>query len=87
MRLCLHLQYLASKMRSKKHPWGVEQAADFPGNSDGREQRGAECGTTGAPNLPIDPGPASVVEAWPTLPDAIKAGILAMVGTAKGARQ
>jgi hypothetical protein len=31
----------------------------------------------------MDPSLATVVEAWPTLPDAIKAGILAMVRAAK----
>ncbi len=30
-----------------------------------------------------DPGLAAVVGAWPKLPEAIKAGILAMVGAAK----
>jgi hypothetical protein len=30
-----------------------------------------------------DPGLARIVEAWPALPDAIKAGILAMVQAAQ----
>jgi hypothetical protein len=33
-----------------------------------------------------DPDLAAVVEAWPTLPAAIRAGILAMVKAASGAR-
>jgi len=31
----------------------------------------------------LDPELAGVVNAWPTLPTAIKAGILAMIGAAK----
>ena len=33
---------------------------------------------------PDDPGLAAVVEAWPELPEALKAGILAMVKAASG---
>ena len=33
--------------------------------------------------LPDDPGLAAVVDAWPDLPEAIKAGILAMVKAAR----
>lgn len=32
---------------------------------------------------PIHPDPAAVVDAWPSLPEAIKAGILAMIRTAE----
>ena len=43
--------------------------------------------TQGATHLlPDDPGLAAVVEAWPELPDAIKAGIVAMVRAASGSR-
>jgi len=34
--------------------------------------------------LPDDPGLAAVVEAWPDLPKAMKAGILAMVMATSG---
>jgi len=34
--------------------------------------------------LPDDPGLAAVVEAWPDLPEAIRAGILAMVRATSG---
>jgi hypothetical protein len=43
------------------------------------DQSGAECGALGAQNAHLDPDLAAVVEAWPNLPEAIKAGILAMV--------
>ena len=42
-------------------------------------QSGAESGALGAQNAPFDPDLATVVEAWPGLPAAIKADILAMV--------
>ena len=34
--------------------------------------------------LPDDPGLAAVVDAWPDLPEAIKAGIVAMVKAVPG---
>jgi hypothetical protein len=48
------------------------------------DQSGAECGALGAQNAPLDPDLAAVVDAWPALPAAIKAGILAMVQAAGG---
>ena len=35
-----------------------------------------------AENAPIDPELRSIIERWPDLPDAVKAGILAMVRAA-----
>jgi hypothetical protein len=40
---------------------------------------GAESGAVGAQNTPIDPDLAEVIRAWPTLPEATRAGILAAV--------
>jgi hypothetical protein len=34
----------------------------------------------------LTPDPAAVVDAWPELPEVIKAGILAMVKAASGSR-
>jgi hypothetical protein len=42
---------------------------------------GAESGALGADNSPADPNLTLIVETWPILTDAIKAGILAMVLT------
>jgi hypothetical protein len=47
------------------------------------DQSGAECGALDAPKAPFDPELAAVVDAWPALPAAIKAGILAMIRGAK----
>jgi len=42
----------------------------------------AESGAVGAQNTEIDPELAKIVAAWPGLPDAIRAGIVAMVAAA-----
>ena len=42
-------------------------------------ESGAESGAVGARADLLDPGLAAVVEAWPTLPEATKDAILAMV--------
>jgi hypothetical protein len=43
----------------------------------------AKSGALQAQKVPFDPDLAPVVEAWPKLPIAIKAGILAMVRVAE----
>jgi hypothetical protein len=45
-------------------------------------ESGAQSGAPGAPNGPVNPDLVAVVEAWPSLPAALKAGILAMVRAA-----
>jgi hypothetical protein len=49
-------------------------------------QGGAESGALVPEPAAIDPDLAAVVDAWPTLPAAIKAGILAMIGAAEQGR-
>jgi hypothetical protein len=44
---------------------------------------GAECGALVAHSPPFDPDLAAVADAWPELPAAIKAGILALIGATK----
>lgn len=44
---------------------------------------GAKSGALGAPEAPIDPDLAMIIEAWPTLPESIKAGIVAMIRAAE----
>jgi hypothetical protein len=43
-----------------------------------------EACNTDVTNFPADPDLAAVVTAWPALPAAIRAGILAMIQAAKG---
>ena len=45
-------------------------------------QRAAECAAVGDDFPPLDPELASVIEAWPTLPPAIRTAILAIVEAA-----
>jgi len=51
--------------------------------SVGFYESGAECGAVAARKAPLDPDLAAVVDAWPALPAAIKAGILAMISATK----
>lgn len=62
---------------------GIEHGPKSSGNQGVGNQSGAESGALGAREAPIDPELAAVVDAWPALPAAIKAGILAMVRAAK----
>ena len=50
----------------------------------GSVQSGAESGADGARQAPHDPQLATVIAAWHILPDAVKAGILAMVKATHG---
>jgi len=43
---------------------------------------GAESGALGAPETLADPDLRAVVEGWPELPEAVRAGIVAMVQAA-----
>lgn len=45
---------------------------------------GAESGADSDDFAQIDPDLAMLLDAWPTLPEPVKAGILAMVKAAKG---
>jgi hypothetical protein len=61
---------------------GLEVPPKNTGNDGGGDQSGAECGALEARDAPSDLDLAAVVDAWPALPDAIKAGILAMIRAA-----
>ncbi len=62
---------------------GVELPFENTGKTKVSDQSGAECGALVARKAPFDPELAAVFEAWPTLPEAIKVGVLAMIGAAK----
>ncbi|QDT75570.1 hypothetical protein I41_47810 [Lacipirellula limnantheis] len=72
-----------------RYPWvqvagaGIEHPLQNGANSIGEGESGAECGALCAQEAPFDPELAAVVEAWATLSEAIKAGILAMVRAAQ----
>jgi len=58
---------------------GIETPAKNEGKTGVSDQSGAECGALDARKADFPPGLAAVVEAWPTLPQAIRTGILAMI--------
>jgi len=68
-------------------PDGAEHGPKSSGKQGVGNPSGAECGALGAREAPIDPELVAVVDAWPKLPQAIRAGILAMIRAAgDGAR-
>ena len=54
------------------------------GTTRGSVQSGAESGADGARQAQHDPQLATVIAAWHILPDAVKAGIVAMVKATHG---
>jgi len=58
---------------------------EIPGKKAHSENCAAPGAAVGSENTPIDPDLAAVVDAWPKLPEAIRAGILAMIRAAGGA--
>ena len=66
---------------------GLERHPVSDCNCNSLEQSGnagaAESGASGGKSGALDPDLAVVVDVWPTLPDAVKVGILAMVRAAK----
>jgi len=62
---------------------GFEQPARNAGKTSNPQLGGAGCGAPGERSALIDAGLRSVVEAWPNLDDATKAGILAMMRAAE----
>ncbi len=76
---------------------GLELPPETSGKSCDSDSRGNKSGNIpggdgsagdppSAPQTPDDPELAAVVEAWADLPDAVRAGILAMVRAAGGER-
>jgi hypothetical protein len=63
---------------------GIEPAPDSLGDATISAQGGAKSGALAPQQRIIDPALAALIDAWPTLPEAIRAGILAMVRVAGG---
>ena len=62
---------------------GLEPPTETPMIVADSESGGAESGAVGAQSGPFDPDQAAVNDAWPHLPDAVKARILAIVNAAR----
>jgi hypothetical protein len=63
---------------------GLEPLTKSTGKSPTSQSSGAESGALVAGEAQSEPRLSAVVEAWPMLPEAIKAGILAMIRAAIG---
>jgi hypothetical protein len=61
---------------------GNRTPSELPEKTARFGQGGAESGAHAIPPQLTDPGLASLIDAWPKLPDPIKAGILTMVRAA-----
>jgi hypothetical protein len=61
---------------------GFEPPAKLSEKTPFASTGGAESGALGSEIDSLDPGLAEVVKAWPTLPEAVRADILAMVRAA-----
>ena len=58
---------------------GLELYPDFTGKTELLKAGAAESGAVDAGKAPCDANLREIIEAWPALPESIKAGILAMV--------
>src|SRR5262245_19931287 len=63
---------------------GIRTLPKSPAKTALSAQGGAESGARTPANPNLDPGLASLIDAWPNLPEPIRAAIRALVGSAKG---
>lgn len=63
---------------------GPEHAPISPENLHISFQSGAESGARDTDSSPVDSDLTKIIHAWPDLPQAIRAGILAMIQAAGG---
>jgi hypothetical protein len=70
---------LAYKPLKQIPPRGNEHLANSPGNKGVEGRRDAFSDALSGNSTPIDPDLQTVIDAWPTLPDDAKTGILAIV--------
>ncbi len=65
-------------------PRGTEHPHDSPKKTPVSEAGGAQSGAPAAQSTVQDPDLQQLIDAWPTLPPVVRAGIVAMVKAAKG---
>jgi hypothetical protein len=82
------VQILGELAMSTMGTEGFEPPTVNPNQGSGLEDScyagAAKSGAVFADSSPIDPDLAKIIDAWPNLPEAIRAGILAMVRAAGG---
>lgn len=66
-------------------PTGSEHPSKTPTKTPIPKSGGAESGAPGAPERLRDPELQRIIDAWDGLPEAVRAGIVAMVNAAGGA--
>ena len=66
-------------MEPRSYPRGSEHQGKTPEKPHVSQTGGAKSGALSPKTLPADADLAQIVAAWPTLPQTIKAGIVAMV--------
>jgi len=69
----------AAFKRLRVPPRGTEHSQDSPANTRGETGSGTVSGTPDAHSARIDSDLRAIIERWGELPDAVKAGIVAMV--------
>jgi hypothetical protein len=67
-------------------PTGLEHLSQGGGKAPLSQTGGAESGAIPPDFEQMDPDLQTVIDAWPTLPSALKAGILAMIAAARTGR-
>ena len=65
---------------------GVEHVSNSSRIKESEDSGGAECGADFSDSPPSDPDLAVVIDAWAKLPEAVRAGILAMIRAVKWGR-
>jgi hypothetical protein len=65
-------------------PRGLEPLINSPGNAAISNVGGAESGAPATKSRDVDPDLAALIDAWPSLPEVVRAGIVAMVKAASG---
>jgi hypothetical protein len=63
---------------------GIEPTQHYPEDSANNAAGGAKSGALAVEKPTIDPALAAILDAWPTLPEPIKAAIRALVGSVAG---
>jgi len=84
LRYCQEFVAVPRAKKEKSTPRGVEQVKDSTGKTKSSQAGGAESGALCVGLGLNDPDIAELVGCWADLPDAVRAGVVAMVRAAKG---